>query len=37
MKQRFPISEEALPAVDDALAFPPGLHEKLSCRKLPSF
>lgn len=31
-KQRLPISEEALPAVDDALTFPPGLHERLSRR-----
>jgi hypothetical protein len=27
-KQRSPSIEEALPAVDDALAFPPGLFEK---------
>jgi len=31
-KQRLPISEEALPAVDDALTFPPGLHERPSRR-----
>jgi hypothetical protein len=30
MKQRFPTSEEALPAVDDALAFPPGLLKETS-------
>jgi hypothetical protein len=28
MKQRSPNSEEALPAVDDALAVPPGLFKK---------
>jgi hypothetical protein len=30
MKQRSPIYEEALPAVDDALALPPGLFKKPS-------
>ena len=34
MQQRFPISEEALPAVDDALALPPGLLERLSYEEL---
>ena len=35
-EQRFPIADEALLAVDDALALPPGLHEKLGAENTPS-
>jgi hypothetical protein len=35
-EQRLPIADEALLAVDDALAFPPGLHEKLGVENAPS-